>query len=152
MAPYYLIRTVSLGTEEAVASEIRAMGYDAWAPFEVRGYRVTRRMAVYRHREYPILPRGLLAAIPEAAHGDLQRIRDFDCIQRDTALAPVKIPANHIRIFRDRVVDWNERELRRINAGNRGKPAKKAWRRIDPDSLPGIMATLFGTPLDAGAV
>jgi hypothetical protein len=143
MTTFYLIRTERLH-EERVASDIRAMGYEAWAPFEVHGYRVTRKSSVHRHREHPVIPGALFAAVPETFHGDLQRIRYFDRIQRDVALAPVQIPAIHIRRFADTLADWNERELRRISAGNRGRPAKRAWVKLEPGNVASLMAALFG--------
>lgn len=158
MTPYYLIRVTerrgrmaSMAIEELVARAIRAMGYDAWAPFEIRAWRPSRKARVWRTREHQVVPKCLFAAVPEARHGDLQRIRYFDAIERDTALMPLLIPAHEVMRFRDYLSDWNDREIARITAGNRGKAAKKAWVKLDPENLAGVLRTLYGDALDAAA-
>lgn len=158
MTPYYLIRvterripTASMAIEELVARAIRAMGYEAWAPFEIRAWRPSRKARVWRTREYQVIPKCLFAAVPEARHGDLQRIRYFDAIERDAALAPLRIPAIEVARFRDNLAAWNDREIARITAGNRGKPDKKAWVKLDPENLAGVLRTLYGDAMDAAA-
>lgn len=156
--PYYLIRVTEriatdhgMSREEFVARAIRRWGYDAWAPFEIKAWRPTRRARVWRTREHPVIPKCLFAAIPVANHGDLQSIRYFDAIARDSAQAPLKIPAIEVRRFRDYLADWNDREIARITAGNRGKPEKKAWVKLEPGNLEEVLRRLFGEAVERAA-
>jgi len=104
-------------------------------------HRKTRQRTITEH---PAIPKCLFAAIPVALHGDLHRIRYFDHIERDGASVPLSVPAIQVSRFRDALTEWNDTETRRIQAGNRGKPEKKRWVRLEAQTLGEVMATMFG--------
>lgn len=141
---WYVIRTEQ-AKEFFVARQIERMGYSAWVPVELRHYRTSGNRRT-RHRtvvEMPLVPKCLLSAIPEAVHGDLQRVRYFASLARDSASAPLQIPAVQVQRFRDHVDEINARDLARINSG-RQAPKKARWVKMDGESLAEALERMFG--------
>lgn len=146
MTDYFIIRTRH-GKERVVEKAITAMGFTAWTPVEVRAYRYRDigRKQLTKLKECPVMPKTVLATVPRGLHGNLYQIRDFVRVDCDAALDPLKIPASHIEAFWETLDAWNARESARIMRGNRGKPEKKKWRKLEPQTLGAVMAEMFGT-------
>ena len=122
------------------------MGYHAWVPVLVRSYRTAAhgRSRIRAIKELPILPKFLLAAIPATVHGDLGAVRYFDRIERDIALAPLKIPSWQVEQFATELQAINDAETARARRLTAAKPDKTRWQRLTPQTLPEVMARLFG--------
>ena len=123
------------------------MGYQAWLPALVHTARTTRSKRTRAQNYQPVVFGLLFAAIPEAVHGDLQRVRHFIAVDRDLSCTAIRIPAIEIQLFMESVTDWNNRELHRIANGAKGRPARKPWStkiRLEPGNLPVLMQALFG--------
>lgn len=145
MTDYFIIRTRH-GKEAVVEAAIRHMGFTAWTPAEVRPFRTAamRKTGTTGAVERPAIPKTLFAAIPEALHGDLYQIRDFVRVECDVACTALKIPANHIETFFETLEAWNARERHRITSGNRGRPEKKRWQKLEPQTMAAVLEQMFG--------
>jgi hypothetical protein len=114
---HWIIIRCAQSKEAYVTRQIALMGFDAWVPVQhvyskpAVARRVTSQKALVKYRELPVLPKCLFAAVPMGRHGDLQSIRYFDRIERDTASCALQIPDVQIRLFRDTVDRMNAEAL-----------------------------------------
>lgn len=147
--PWLIIRT-DLAKEAYVSHAIARMGYDSWLPLIATSARICRKSKKRKLDTRPLLPKTLFAAIPEAIHGDLHRIRHYDCIQRDTASVPFKIPAMQIATFRDYLDMVNRDAERQTWLANRVKVKAKVF-KLEPGNVAAVLNELFGMREDVAA-
>lgn len=123
MLPWIIIKTAAR-REAAVAAAIAAMGHETWLPLETR-WRQKRKNRRVMTWQAPALPRMLFAQVPEAVHGDLQRVRYFDAIGRDAALRPVSVPYGQIVAFMGELDSRNQRARRLYELSLQGRQTIK---------------------------
>ena len=97
---WVIVRT-ALAKEFYVARQIELMGFSAWVPIEYSTARIFRKSKTRKLIERPVLSKCLLCDVPTGRHGDLQRIRYYDSVQRDTGSQPLLIPFHEIQRFRE---------------------------------------------------
>lgn len=120
---WLVIRTVRQ-KESAVAKAIAGMGYETWLPLENR-WRQKRKNRPAKLWQSPVLSTILFAALPEAVHGDLQRIRYFEGLGRDAALQPITIPHGQITAFMAELECRNRRVRRLYEIATQGRQTIK---------------------------
>lgn len=117
-----------------MARQIIRLGFDAWVPSEMRATRphaarrLTAKAAAISIKELPVLPKRIFAAVPDHLHAEIQSIRHLVGIERDAALAPLKIPASQIVQFRGEIDRLNTATL--ALAAKQTRKEKAKWRDI----------------------
>ena len=150
---WYVIRT-DAKKEDYVARQLARHGFEAWNPVQVIACRpaisrrVTAKSQMRTYREIALLPRRVLAAIPEALHGDLAAIRHLVAIERNAALEPLRIPANDIDRFRAAIELENSMALALVHRA--GRKQKAQWRSMQ-DALIDMIDDAKGIKLDRAA-
>ena len=129
----WLIIRTDHSKEAYVARQIGLLGFEAWVPSEIRAIRphcarrVTAKAAV-SIRELPLLPKRIMAAVPQGIHGKLLEIRHMVAVERDAALAPLQIPANQVLAFRAEIDRLNTATLALASKPTRKE--KAVWKDI----------------------
>jgi len=119
------------------------MGFAAWVPMDIRSHRIHKSSKARKAEEWPMLPKCLIAAVPEARHGELRKIRGFDSLQRDNALAPLQIPHDQVERFMDYIEDRNKK-VRNAIKGGKAEVSKPVVVKMTPENLPYVMEKMFG--------
>lgn len=120
----YIIVRATPRHETQVTAAIQAMGLDCWLPLETR-WRVRRKNRPAKLWQSPALPQTLFAAIPVALQPDLQRIRYFGGIGRDSALQPITIPHSQLEVFKAELDRRNARTERLYQIAIQGRQTIK---------------------------
>lgn len=143
-----IIRVKTPLREAYVARQIGIMGFQAWVP---ESYSTSRICRVSKKRKLiarPLMSKCLFAAVPEARHGDLQRIRYFDSLQRDSASQALAIPEWQVRRFMDYLAEENETTLRQM-VSKKLPATKTRWIKLGPANAAAILNQLFGMEMAA---
>ncbi len=119
---WYVVRTKT-GHERDVAASI-AVSHDVWLPMETRYVRARRKTGQHRKWDQPAYAGWLFAAVPVAQHGDLQKIRGYLAVLRDSASAPIPVDPRAIHQWRENLDRHNARVCRSYEVLLQGGRAK----------------------------
>ena len=128
-----------------MAHALGRLGLDVYLPLEARICRSARKGGKQGQTitEVPLLPKAVLADVPQDREMEVYLIRHLEYIFRDNASNAIELPDWQVTRFRE-YVDARNAAIRKQFTANLVRREKKQWVKLTASTLPEVLNRLFG--------